>query len=350
MKIDSISVKFPSLKLTNQDIVNLIKDNFMKGSRSSIELDRIRKYSIKMTKLLNKSGCNTRYIRKKKERSIDLIMENITNIFFDNPIKKTDIDLLIYCGVGKKFLEPSNAYFIAREMNILCDCFDISDACMSWVRSLAMAYSFLKSNSYKRILIVNGEFNIYEHGFEKFTGILSNQELEYSIPAFTIGECTTATLVSSSADDWIFKFRSLPKYADLCTIPLHGYEDFTNRSEKIGLNGVAKFTSFGAELLDIASTEFMKFIKDNDFDLSKYDYFLPHSATYDLIIKKSKKLGIPKEKILLNTFKSFGNLVSASIPASLYINEKEGKIKRGNNILLCPMSAGISLGLVDFIY
>jgi acyl-CoA:acyl-CoA alkyltransferase len=82
-------------------------------------------------------------------------------------------------------------------MGMDCSCFDIADACMSWIRALEISYHFLRSGRYRRIMIVNGEFN-HHHGFPDNFRIRNLRQLEYTFPTYTIGEAASATIVGPS--------------------------------------------------------------------------------------------------------------------------------------------------------
>ena len=146
-------------------------------------------------------------------------------------MEKNDIDLLIYCGVGKVVLEPANAYCFANKLGMKCPCFDIADACMSWVRALEIAHEFIKSKNYKTIMIINGEFNSH-YGFPNSFKITSMKQLRYTFPAYTIGSAASATIVTESTNEWTFKYKTVPELFDLCMIPVVEYKDYLTLSER----------------------------------------------------------------------------------------------------------------------
>jgi len=145
------------------------------------------------------------------------------------------IDLLIYVGIGRGFLEPGNSHMIANALGFhKAQCFDIVDACMSWARGLHLVDSLFKSGAYRNAIIINAEFNMIENGpfFPRNFALKNEEHIYYTFPSYSIGEAATATLlIHKEPENFAFNFSTLPDLADLCTIPLDGYEDFCHPNE-----------------------------------------------------------------------------------------------------------------------
>ena len=347
MRIASVALKHPSLKVTNDSILEML-DTCSNGVNPRI----LSKYKRLVTSLLNKTGSVTRYIRDSKlgERASTLVNEAMLDAIQQANLRPDDIDLLIYCGVGKGFLEPANAYFYASAIGLTCSCFDIADACMSWMRALEIAYRFTRSGSHRNVMVINGEFNSREHGFPDNFSVKNLEQLEYTFPTYTIGEAATATIVTASEDEWRFDYRSVPDLCDLCNIPLSGYEDFVEPSEYLGRNGVNNFVAYGHELFARAEQYLMPLIKKTVGDLNDPDIYFPHAASSVAYLRAGHAAGVRKGKVYGEVFPRFGNLVSASIPAASVLAEAEGRLKRGDKVVLVPASAGMVFGVGQFIY
>jgi acyl-CoA:acyl-CoA alkyltransferase len=346
MKIDSIGIAIPTLKVTNDDILE-----FIRQYSRDVDHSLANKYVKLTASLLGKAGAKVRYFRNKEngETARDLVIGAMNEAFQKASVKSGDIDLLIYCGVGKGFLEPANAYFFADALDMKAQCYDLADACMSWVRALEVAYRFIHSGSYRNIMIINGEFNCYDHGFPELFSIKELRQLEYTFPTYTIGEGASATILTSSADAWSFNYKSVPSLCDLCTIPLAGYRDFMNGSKRIGHHGPDKFVSYGGELFDHAANYLVELVKEHVLDPDEPDIYFPHAAS-DVAYLAATEGFIKPEKMYTKVFPSFGNLVSASIPVGMHEAEAEGRLKRGHKVVLCPASAGMVFGVVRLTY
>jgi len=347
MKISSIGVTLPSLRVTNSDLLRqLVEVN------QGVQQDQIRSSCTQIETLLKKAGAQTRFYRdrSRNETALPMLLNAIGQALQGAEIRANEIDLLIYCGVGRGFLEPAMAYFVASKLEISCECFDVTDACMSWVRALHIVDHFLAGSRYSNAMIINAEFNIYESGYPELMKIDSLQKWQYTFPAFTIGEAATATVLTKSDDVWNFHFRSLPKHVGLCTIPLNGYRDYVSpETSDLGLNGVNKFMCFGEELSRTASRAMTRFIKETYPDPQGFKKWFPHTATARPYAHAAQRLGL-NGKVYTSVFPKYGNLVSASIPAALWMAAQENELHRGDRIVLCPISAGMSMALVDLTY
>jgi acyl-CoA:acyl-CoA alkyltransferase len=346
MRIDSIGIRIPTRRVTNDDILQWLEDH--SNGTSAILL---KTYQRVVRGLFKAAGSQVRYIRDeaKDEKASQFIFGAITEALEKANLAKDDIDLMIYCGVGKGFLEPANAYFYAQKMGMNCSCFDIVDACMSWIRALEISYEFFKSGRYKHVMVVNGEFNSH-HGYPDNFKVHDLRQVEYTFPTYTIGEAASATILSHSDQEWKFAFKSMPELADLCTIPLDGYDNFVEPSKRLGRNGLYNFVSYGREMFDAARRYLTPLVKQLVGDLNDPDIYFPHAASDSAYLSGAKDMALPVDKMFAKVFPAFGNLVSASIPVGMHMAIDEGKLKRGNKVVFCPASAGMVYGAVSFAY
>ncbi len=346
MKIEAVGVRLPSRRVTNDDILQMLEDH-----SNGISKVVLRAYQRAVKGLLKLAGSKVRYFRdtEKNEQAVSFIKGAIQDALDRAGISKDRIDLLIYCGVGKGFLEPANAYFYARAFGLHCSCFDIADACMSWIRALEIAYGFLKSGRYKTVMIVNGEFNLH-HGLPDNFRVRSLRQIEYTFPTYTIGEAASATIVTASEAEWKFTYKTLPELCDLCTIPLDGYEAFVDPSHRHAKNGLHNFVSYGREMFANADKVLAPLVQETVGDLDGPDIYFPHAASDVAYLASGKRIGIPQDKMYAKVFPAYGNLVSASIPAAIDLALKEGRLKRGHKVVFCPASAGMVYGVVQFVY
>ncbi len=348
MRIDSISVRIPTLELTNDSLIALVTRNTSKVDRAALAT-----YRRKLLRFLELVGANKRYVRdrRKGETAIDLVKAAAHDAVRSAGLRPQDIDLLLYCSVGRGFLEPANAYHVAKSLGIRCACFDILDACMGWVRALDVASKYLESRCARRILIVNAEFNAYECGYPEAFRVKLDENPEHSLlPMFTIGEAAAATVVSESSTPWRFSFASLPELANLCSIPLPGFADFCVPDNKTGAAGPHRFAVFGAQLFRAATEQMRDLIRREVEDLCAADIWFPHVATGAPFARMARAVGVDPRKVFAGTFAEFGNVASASIPVAMHSALGSGALVRGYRVVLCPASAGVALAVVQFVF
>ena len=346
MRIESVAMRVPTLAMTNEDILGYL-EKFSDG----VSKQMLKTYQRLVRGLLMKAGSRVRYRRDKErdEKASDFVLDAMQDAFDTAEMSAKDIDVLIFCGVGRGFLEPANAYFYAAEMDMSCSCFDIADACMSWTRSLEVAQGLFQGGLYKHIMIINGEFNM-ELGFPDNFVVDGLKKLEYTFPTYTIGEAATATIVSSLSPDWSFNYITRADLCDLCNIPLDPFDNFVNPSVRIGRNGTYNLSAYGREMFASAEEHLSKLLKDVIGDLDEPDIYFPHAASSTAYLTAGEKVGIKREKMYSEVFPRYGNVVSASIPVGICLAIDEERLKRGHKVVLCPASAGMTYAVVRYTY
>lgn len=343
MKIASIGLSAPSVRLDNDQLVSLFKSKT--SSLSSAESGR---YFEVVRKLLLKSGARFRHVRDvdSGETAYTHIVGAARDAIDKAQVSPSNIDLVIYCGVGRGVIEPSNAYYYANELGISsAQCFDIADACMSWTRSLQLCEMYLALNKINCALVITGEFHL---NMREPAEVKSLAALSYSFPAYTIGEAATATVLVGGGSGWNFVFDSRPDLFDLCTIPLEGYTTYLRPSAKIGLNGTGKFTSHGDDLARFIGPMLFALAEKHGPSPADVDLYIPHSHSKSAYLDGFKKAGVSVDKIFLEIYENYGNIVSSGVPAGLHTAMASGVAKRGSKICLIPASAGASCACVTF--
>ena len=347
MIIASVAASFPSLRVTNADLLGQFG-----AANQHLSREELAACSDKIEKHLTQAGAAVRFYRdrSKGERALTFLRKAIDEALAEADVLPSQVELLIYCGVGRGFLEPATAYFVANDLGISCECFDILDACMSWVRALYLVYHLFASAGCSTALVVNGEFNIYECGYPEIMKLQSPQKLRSTLPAYTIGEAASATVLKRSDSSWNFRFRSNTSALPLCAVPLAGHREYLPRLEwNMAANGQNTFRCYGEELIRFGGRQMMRFVRESFQRPADFQKWFPHLATGNAYQRAAESLGM-NGRMYTKTFARYGNVVSASIPVALATATQEGELKRGDRVVLCPISAGMSMALVDFTY
>ncbi|UCF39020.1 MAG: hypothetical protein JSU96_09355 [Acidobacteriota bacterium] len=342
MKILSIGYALPSKKVGNEELIREILDKnsgHLTGEEKEVFEARIRKF-FKM------SGTDTRYHRNNGERALDFAVQAGKDAIRKAGVKPEDVDLLIYAGVGRGWVEPATANLFQSELGLTsATCFDVLDACASWIRSLSIARSFLAQKLYKMVMVLNCEFNFREYAnFD----IKDSRDLENSFSAFTIGEAATATILTASEqDDSEFSFKTWGEKHSLCKIALPNSQDFSPNGES--LKPYSFFTA-PAELLSFTIRKLVAHVKEYAPVAEKvHDIIIGHAVSVSSTSKVVQLLGLDQQRVF-ETHNRFGNTVSASLPLALAVAEDEGALKRGMRVLLLMGSAGVTTAYASFEY
>ncbi|WP_018405831.1 3-oxoacyl-[acyl-carrier-protein] synthase III C-terminal domain-containing protein [Methylocystis rosea] len=343
MRIDAVKAALPSRKLSNEDILQIVRES--SEATYDGDLDAAIK---RIESWLTYSGAQTRYTLEENETPLSVLTGAIDAALEEAKCTKDDIDTLVYVGVGRGFIEPAGAYLVAHALGFKnAHCFDVLDACNSWSRGAQIIYHFLQSGSSKRAMIVNAEFSVTGNRLGNFA-LRHEGELTWTFPTYTIGEAATATILSADpTNEWKFKFRSRPDLADLCTIPVNGFQGYCNQTERIGKNG-NRFTSYGYELFEAAGPELIQVFQDLNPPLDKLRAIFPHAA--------SQKAGddladlFKLRHLVSNVYPRCGNLVSCSVPAAMAFAIEEQRVARGDLLAAVVASAGMSFSAYSFTY
>lgn len=347
MRIDAVKVAFPTRVMDNDAILELVRHH----SQATFEGD-LEPTIARIAKALQFSGAQRRRWLADGETPLGCIRRAVTEALDEAGVTAPDVDLLVYVGIGKGFVEPGQSYMVAHALGMdRVECFDIIDACMSWTRAMQIAESLLQTKRHRRILIVNGEINTYEGGplFPCNYRLQNPDELEWTFPSYTIGSAATATLVSADNDNpWTWTLSSRPDLADLCTVPTAGYRLFSADAPRIGKNGVNRFTSFGRDLHANGRTPAVAAMREILAQHDDVRSIFTHTSSFKEWDSFGRDLGVHDK--IYSLYPEYGNIVSASVPAGIALAVGEGLVKRGDRLAGWVGSAGMSFSAYSFRY
>ena len=347
MKIDSARVVLPSRSVSNEAVLGLIREHSLGLFAGNLDatLERI-------SALLLRSGAEWRHWLDADETPIELTSRAVDEVLDDADCGKDEIELLVYTGVDRGFLDPANAYFIAQALGMdRVHCFDVVDACNGWSRALQLTYALFRTGVYKRALLVASEFPMFDGGpvYPGLFKLRTRDEVSRSFAGFTLGEAAAAAVVSHDPDRvWEFRFSSRPDLAHLCTLPLPGYQRYSINSDRDAPNGVFRFASYGGRMFATARREITTLVGQLTVPLAEVTGIVTHAATARDWDEGRRSLGIGAP--LYNVYPRCGNLAAASIPAGLAFAVAEDHIHRGDRLLCVTGSAGMSFAAYSFVY
>jgi 3-oxoacyl-[acyl-carrier-protein] synthase III len=335
MKIKSIGYALPSKKVTNEDI---LRDVELKSSKHMSQGD-LKKLKFKIEDLFKKAGTDVRYQRAEGETSLQFGIKAGKEALEKANMSPKDIDLLLYVGVGRGWIEPATCNVFLDTLKLKnATGYDILDACASWMRALQVAYLYTKSGMYKNVMVMNCEFNTYEYTTTEFK---SYKEIDYLFPGITIGEAATATIFTQCPDnDFYFTFKTWGEKHNLCKIPLPNVNQYTT-GELTKLEPL-RFYSHGEKLFKIALPKICRhFLGDEYLKKCKYDIIFSHAAS-DPMTEKVIRLSKLDIKKAYNIHAKCGNTVSASVPLAMGLAIDDGTFKKGHDVLIGFGSAGFT--------
>ena len=341
MIIENVAASFPGRRVSNDEVVDLVRH---RSSGFDGDLDKMLRI---VKTLLDRSGLVTRNWRAPGERPIDHLAAAVEEALAGPGLRAGDVDLLVYVGIGGGFREPGNSYIVAKTLGMKkAQCFDIVDACMSWTRALSLVDSLFKAGKFRNALVVNAEFNLSDR---RAAFPQNLEQVNYLLPAYTIGEAATATLLlPDQPENFSVAFESRPELADLCMIPTAGYEGFYEVDDVVAAVGEGRFTARGTELHDWLAAEMPALIHAAGAYPEQADVVFTHSSSTPAWTAVGRQYGFAEK--IFHIYPQTGNVVSASIPAAMALARQAGKLSKGDQVMCLMGSAGMSFALAKFVF
>ncbi|MBM4041108.1 MAG: hypothetical protein FJ290_21620 [Planctomycetes bacterium] len=343
MKIRGIACSMPSRRVSNEEVIELVRES-SSARLSARQLDQV---AARMRSLFRVSGSKYRHWREEGELARDFALRAAEEALEKAELSPGDIDLLLYVGVGRGWVEPGMSHYFTHALGLAnATCFDLLDACLSWLRALHVAHQFLRSGVYRNIMVLNAEFHQAYDGWS----ISDPDELEYRFAQSTIGECATATILSKGegGEEPYFEFRTDASLHTLCKIPLPNIAQYSEAERCPTLDPLV-FFAYSADLFRAARRMIVAHYRgSHELRRRGYDIVFAHSASRSLADWIANEIGADGRSV--NVFEEFGNTVSASIPAAMCWAIERGRLKRGMRMLHVMGSAGFSVGFAHMVY
>ena len=246
-----------------------------------------------------------------------------------------EIELIILATSTPDYTFPATATAIQNGLGITSGvAFDIQAVCSGFVFALATADNFLKCGQYKTALVI---------GSETFSRILDWNDR------------TTCVLFGDGAGAVVLEARECRENEKnpRGVLTTHIHSDGRHREKLYVDGGVSRTRTTGylrmagREVFRHAVTKISSVITEaleaSNLEAADIDWFVPHQANKRILDGTARKVGLVSEKIVV-TLDKHGNTSAASIPLALDVAVKDGRIKRGDLVLLEAMGGGFTWG------
>jgi 3-oxoacyl-[acyl-carrier-protein] synthase III len=344
MKILSIEHALPARRITNDWVLEQVRIH----NRETLSPSELELVEARLTRFLASAGTEVRYAVEKDERALDLCLNAGRAALATAGVGPNEIDFVLYVGVCRGWTEPAMANVVKPSSASATPPASIVDACASWLRALHVAHAYLRGGIYRRGLIVNCECAFVP--YQDWT-LATVDELDYRAAGWTAGEAATATVVSDDItdDDFYFTFKNFGEHYALCMFPLAMAPQFgTDAVDE--RHAPMRFFAQSHELLGVTSRKVIETYKaDPVLQHRQHDIGFGHEASKKAVQLIARQLGLPYDHYV-STHARFGNTVSASVPLGMSIASKEGRLHRGDRVLVLVGASGITVGLASFTF
>ena len=294
------------------------------------------------------SGVRRRHFASRTETAAQLAAEAGRRALAAADLSTDDIDCLVAASGTMDQGMPSNAALIHRELGLSAraiPAFDVNASCLGFLAALDTLAWPIAAGHYRRVLVVAAD--IASCGLDWNT-------LEASA---IFGDGAAAAVLGTSEAGGSSRLlaaelKTLSEGADLCHILAGGSRHHPTRIDQ-PFDGLARFRMDGKGVFRLAAQHLPGFVDRllarAGLTCDQLDWIVPHQASHLAMIHLTKRLGFAKDKVI-NIFAEYGNQVAASLPTALDIAIRDGRIQRGQTVLLLGTGAGLSLGGVVLEY
>ena len=284
--------------------------------------------------ITTRTGIKQRHVAEKSEMTSDLACEAAKNALEDAKIKASDVDLVIVGTTTPDDTFPATAVKVQSRLAIKGGAaFDIQAACSGFIYALSVADNMLRTGQIDTALVV---------GADTLTKLLDWKDR------------TTCTLFGDGAGAVVMQSQKINNVKNPSGIlSTHLHSDGNLRHILYCENNLAEFNAprsikmEGPELFRHAVTNLssvaLEALRVNNLSASDIDWLVPHQANKRIIDRTAKKLKLSDKKIVL-TIASHANTSAASIPLALDVAVKDGRIKKGDLLLMDAMGGGLTWG------
>ena len=272
-----------------------------------------------------------------RERRIAAVDETVATMSFQAAEKalemagvaKEDIGLIVVATTTTTHAFPSAACLVQQMLGIKdCAAFDLAAACAGFTYALSVADQYVKNGAVKHALVI---------GADVLSRTLDPEDRGTII---LFGDGAGAVVLGASEAPGILSthLHADGSYGNLLTLP---YKDRQNQDKP------AYVTMAGNEVFNVAVTELARIVDEtlqaNNMDRSELDWLVPHQANLRIISATAKKLGMGMDKVVV-TLDRHGNTSAASVPSALDEAVRDGRIQRGQLVLLEAFGGGFTWG------
>ena len=306
----------PSERVTNQDLA-----------------DRLAKQGVETSDewIVARTGIHARHFAAPNQTTSDLALIASQKAIEAAGIDPQSIDLIIVATSTPDFVFPSTACLLQNKLGIRNNgaAFDVQAVCSGFAYGVATADSFIRSGLNRTALVV---------GAETFSRILDFNDRTTCV---LFGDGAGAIVLQASEEPGVLSsaLHADGSYSDILCTPGNVNGGVIEGTAFLHMDGQAVF-KLAVNVLEKVALEALDKAKLTAEDI---DWLIPHQANIRIMQSTARKLRLPPERMVV-TVGEHGNTSAASIPLALDVAVRDGRIKRGDNVLIEGVGGGFTWG------
>jgi len=284
--------------------------------------------------IVERSGIKQRHFAADGQLTSDLALEAAHAAIANAGMDAQDIDLIVMATTTPDNTFPATATTVQAALGIHHGAaFDIQAVCSGFVYGISIADNFIKAGQFKTALVI---------GAETFSRLL---DFEDRTTCVLFGDGAGAVVLTAEEGEGTIADRGL--------LTAHLHSDGRHK-EKLYVDGgpsstqtVGHVRMVGRDVFRHAVVNIADVINEaldaTGLTIDDIDWFVPHQANKRILDGTAKRIGLPIEKVIM-TVGEHGNTSAASVPLALDVAAKDGRIKKGDLVLLEAMGGGFTWG------
>lgn len=286
--------------------------------------------------IVTRTGIRQRHIAAEEEHTSDLAEQATRHALAAAGIEPNDLDLIVVATTTGDYVFPSVACLLQDRLGIDngCPAFDVQAACAGFVYAMDVVHRYFQTNACRRALVV---------GAETFSRIIDWTDRNTCV---LFGDGAGAVVLEAGDEPGIVSshLHADGKYRELLAVPAGvsvNYQQLLRGEAYTQMRGSEVFKWAVKGLGDIVDET----LAANGLDKTDIDWLVPHQANIRIIAATAKKLAMSMDRVVV-TVDRHGNTSAASIPLALDEAIRDGRIQRGQRIIMEAFGGGFVWGSV----
>ena len=288
--------------------------------------------------IMSRVGIRERHIAGKGVAASDLAVEAVKNLVASHPMDLQEVDLIVVGTVTPDMMYPSTACLVQHKLGIANTWgFDVSAGCSGFLYAFNTGVKFVESGRYKKVLVIGSDVN--------------SSMTDYTDRAVCIifGGGAGAVLLEPAQDGDVGVIDHVAQIegagGQFLYMPGGGslnpatHETVDQKMHYIHQDGKNVFKYAVKKMAEMTE----RILARNNMTGKDVDCFIAHQANLRIITATAERLGMPMEKVIVNIDR-YGNTTAGTIPIAMQTALEEGKLKKGDMVLLAAVGAGFTSG------
>ncbi len=289
--------------------------------------------------IVDRTGIRERHIVEKGVATSDLAVEAAKAALAQRGLAPNDLDALIVATVTPDMLFPSTACLVQHKLGAKGVWgFDLSAACSAFVYALQTGAQFIATGVHKKVLVIGAD--------------VMSSIIDYTDRATCVifGDGAGAVILEPADDDalGIIDFIHEVDGSGGCALYMPGggslhpstHETVDKKMHYVHQDGQAVFKFAIRKQIELCE----KILERNGLKARDVDVFIPHQANRRIITATADRLGLRPESVIINIDR-YGNTTAGTIPLAMGTALEEGRLKKGDLVLLASVGAGFTVGV-----